>query len=35
METGYTFNENEYVGLLDDCFLPVEDEEYDGSRETI
>lgn len=35
METGYTFNENEYVGLLDDGFLPVEDEEYDGSRETI
>ena len=35
METGYTFNENEYVGLLDDGFLPVEDEEYYGSRETI
>ena len=35
METGYTFNENEYAGLLDDGFLPVEDEEYDGSRETI
>ena len=35
METGYTFNENEYVGLLDDGFLPVEYEEYDGSRETI
>lgn len=35
METGYTFNENEYVGLLDDGFLPVEDEEYDGSRKDI
>ena len=34
METGYTFNENEYVGLLDDGFLPIEDDK-NGSRETI
>lgn len=40
METGYTMdvienNDVIYKSLLENGFLPVEDEEYYGSRETI